>query len=136
MSINRLYHTWFQQIEQLWPRLRVTQQRNFAWLIVGIYLSGSVHLSKIAGKIPGQAKLPSLTRRLSRFLDNRAVRVRKLYAPIAEQVIESHVKGGEIRLIIDCTRVSFGYQLMMVALAHRKRALPIAWTWVRCPKRR
>jgi hypothetical protein len=134
MSINSLYHTWFQQIEQLWPSLRVTQRRNFAWLVVGIYLSGSVHLSKIAGKIPGQAKLPSLTRRLSRFLDNRAIRVRKLYAPIAERVIESHAKGGEIRLIIDCTRVSFGYQLMMVALAHRKRALPIAWTWVRCPK--
>jgi hypothetical protein len=134
MSINRLYHTWFQRIEQLWPSLRVTQRRNFAWLVVGLYLSKSVFLSEIAGKMPSKAKLPSLTRRLGRFLDNRAIRVRKLYAPLAEQVLQSHAKVGEIRLILDCTKVGFGYQLMMVALAHRKRALPIAWTWVRRPK--
>ena len=43
------------------------------------------HLSKIAGKIPGRAKLVSATRRLSRFLDNPAIRVREWYEPIARQ---------------------------------------------------
>ena len=88
MSTNQLYHTWFQRIQQMWPHLRVTQRRNLAWLLVGIYQSRSVHLSKIAGKIPGRAKLLSLTRRLSRFLDNPAIRVRQLYSPIARQLLE------------------------------------------------
>lgn len=131
MSANRLYHTWFERVEQLWPHLRVTQLRNLTWLAVGIYLSRGVHLSKIAGKIPGKAKLPSVTRRLGRFLSNRAIRVRKLYAPIAKQLLLAHVKVGEIRLILDCTKVGFSHQLLMVALAYRKRALPIAWTWVK-----
>lgn len=36
-----------------------------------------------------------------------------------------------IRLIIDATKVSAHHQLLMVAPAYRRRALPIAWTWVR-----
>jgi len=36
---------------------------------------------------------------------------------------------GEIRLIADGTKVGFGHQLLMIAIAFRKRAIPIAWTW-------
>jgi hypothetical protein len=56
MSTNQLHHTWLQRIRQLRPDERVTRLRNFAWLLTGIYQSHSVHLSKIAGKIPGPAK--------------------------------------------------------------------------------
>jgi hypothetical protein len=38
---------------------------------------------------------------------------------------------GEIRLIVDGTKIGFGHQLLMVSLAYRKRAIPIAWTWVK-----
>ena len=73
MPINELYHTWMQRICELRPGQRITQQRSFVWLMIGIYESRSVHLSKVAGKIPGSAKLMSITRRLSRFLDNSAI---------------------------------------------------------------
>jgi len=66
MPINRLYHTWFCHIRELHPNQRVTQVRNFVWLLVGIHPSRSVCLSRIAGKISGAAKL---TRRLSRTVD-------------------------------------------------------------------
>jgi hypothetical protein len=132
MPTNRLYHTWFQQVRELRPEQRITQIRNFVWLIVGIYMSRSVHLSRIAGKIPGQAKLVSLTRRLRRFLDNPAIRVREWYEPIARQWLAAQwCCLREIRLIVDGTKVGFGHQLLMVSLAYRKRAIPIAWTWVK-----
>jgi len=131
MPVNTLYHTWFGRIQQLWPFLRVTQQRNLAWLLVGICQGRSVHLNDIAEQIPGRAKLVSQTRRLSRFLDNRAIRVRKLYAPLAKALLAAAARSGEVRLIVDATKVGFGHQLLMVALAYRKRALPIVWTWVR-----
>jgi hypothetical protein len=38
---------------------------------------------------------------------------------------------GEIRLIADGTKVGFGHQLLMVAVAFRRRTILIAWTWVR-----
>jgi len=134
MSINRLYHTWFQRIEQLWPDLRVTQVRNLAWLLVGMCQSRSVHLNDIACRIPGQAKLVSLTRRLSRFLSNPAIRVRDLYGPIVKPLLQAAAQTGEVRLIVDGTKIGFGYQLLIVTLAYRKRALPLAWTWVKGPR--
>ena len=70
MPTNHLYHNWFQQIRELRPGQRITQVRNFVWLMIGIYKSRSVCLSRIAGKIPGRAQLLSYTRRLSRFLGN------------------------------------------------------------------
>jgi len=132
MSANRLYDTWFQRIRQLRPQERVTRLRNFAWIAAGILSSRSVHLSLIAEKIPGIATAISKTRRVRRFLNNRAVRVREWYAPVARDLLKQVVEQGlEVRLLADGTKVGFGHQLLMVALAYRRRAIPIAWTWVR-----
>ena len=129
MPINELNHNWMQQICGLRPNQRITQVRNFVWLIIGIYESHSVTLSKIAGKIPGQAKLVSITRRLNRFVDNPTIRVREWFEPIARQWLETQWSClREIRLIVDGTKVGFGHQLLMVSMAYRKRAIPIAWT--------
>ena len=88
-------------------------------------------LCHIAGKISGIAKLPSLTRRLSRFPDNPAIQVRDWYEPIARQWIEAQADLlHQIRLIVDGKRGG-QYQLLMVSLAYRHRTIPIAWTWVR-----
>jgi len=132
MPTNTLYHTWNHRIQELRPGQRVTQVRNFVWLMVGIYQSRSVCLSRIAGKIPSSAKLLSTVRRMSRLLDNPAIRVREWYAPIARQWLEAQFSHlGEIRLIVDGTKIGFGHQLLIVCLTYRKRAIPIAWTWVK-----
>jgi hypothetical protein len=34
-------------------------------------------------------------------------------------------------LIVDGTKVGFGHQLLMISLAYRHRAIPLAWTWVK-----
>jgi hypothetical protein len=131
MPTNTLYHTWFQRVQDLRPAQRITQVRNFVWLIIGIYQSRSVCLSRIGGKIPGPAKLLSTIRRLSRLLNNPAIRVREWYKPIARDWLEAQFRHlGEIRLIVDGTKIGFGHQLLIVCLEYRKRAIPIAWTWV------
>jgi len=132
MPINRLYHTWIRRIQELRPGQRITQVRAFAWLITGIYFSRSVYLSRIAGKIPGTAKLLSAVRRMSRLLDNTAIRVREWYAPIAKQWLAAQFRHlGEIRLIVDGTKIGFCHQLLIVCIAYRRRSIPIAWTWVK-----
>jgi len=130
MPIPELYHTCHKMLRNLRPDERKTRIRNFSWLLVGLYESRSVHLSKVAEKIPGAACLPSLTRRIRRLLDNPAIRVREWYEPIAKTIIE-RLAEGEIRLIVDGSKVGFGHQLLMVAIAYRRRAIPLAWTWVK-----
>jgi hypothetical protein len=84
MPINQLYHTWISQLCEQRPETRITRLRNFVWLMIGIYKSRCVHLSKVAGEIPGPAKLLSIAKRLGRFLDNPAIRVREWYEPVAQ----------------------------------------------------
>ncbi len=135
MPATRLYQLLSTRMAQLRPGERVTRLRNMTWLLVGIYLSRSVHLSKIALKIPSSAKVLSITRRLSRFLDNPNVRVREWFEPIARDVLQAAAQTvGEIRLIADGTKVGFGHQLLIVSLAFRRRAIPIAWTWVKASR--
>jgi hypothetical protein len=131
MPINTLYHTWIQRIGELRPDQRIKQIRGFVWLLVGIYQSRSVNLRRVAGKMPGKAKLVSVTRRLSRLLANPAIAVREWYEPIARQWLESQAKDGQqIRLIVDGSKVGFAHQLLIISMAYRRRAIPIAWTWV------
>lgn len=131
MPITELYHTWKKKLTDLRPHERVTRLRNFAWLLSGLYLSKSVHQSKMAAKIPGKVRLLSRTRQLSRLLDNPAIRVREWYHPLASGILQALVAVGEVRLLFDGSKVGFGHQLLIAAVAYRKRAIPLAWTWVK-----
>jgi hypothetical protein len=135
MTIVQTYHTFSKKIMQLQLGERINRIRIMAWLMAGMITSRSVHLSHISNKIPGQAKRRSRTRQLARFVDNKHIRVRRWYEPIARQLLEKATQQNEwVRLIIDCSKIGNGHQLCMVALAYRRRALPIVWTWVRAKR--
>lgn len=132
MTAIKLYHTWFEKLRHMRSREHLARLRTFTWMMVGVNMSRSVHLSKIAQKIPGAAQQTSKTRRLSRLLEGAAIRVREWYAPLVSGLLqEAAAHGQPIRLIVDGTKVGGGHQLLMVAFAYRRRALPIAWTWVK-----
>ena len=134
MTIVQTYHTFRQKIMHLRPGERITRIALMAWMMAALFHGRSVHLSHLANRIPGRAKRRSKTKRLSRFLDNQHVQVRQWYEPIARLLLLKASKTPWIRLIIDCSLIGNGHQLCMVALAYRRRALPICWTWVRTKK--
>ncbi len=132
MSINQLYCTWVQRIKELCPQERKTRVKNMALLLSGIAESRSVHLSKIANKIPLPPLNSSIVRRLSRFLDNPTVRVRRWYEPVVRRLLEPVQKHhDEFRLIVDGSKIGFNHQLLIVSIGWRGRALSLAWTWVK-----
>lgn len=133
MNNLQLYHKMVQQFCQWFPKERITRIRNQALLVIGLYLSGSVHLSKIVSQWPLPGKDPSLVNRLNRFLNNPRLNVLGWYLPIARSMLTA-LASRPIRLIIDCTKVGFNHRIMMVGLAYRKRTLPLAWRVYRGPK--
>jgi hypothetical protein len=104
-----------------------------AWLIVGLFLARSVYASAIVKKWPFPVQVTSLTRRLSRFLDNSQVSVRLWYRALAAQIV-GRWRGGQLTLILDASKVGFGHQLLMLAVAYKRRALPLVWCWLPGPK--
>jgi len=135
VPINQLYDTWFRWLKQLWPEQHLPVIRNAAWFMTGIYTSHSVQLPAIARQIPGHAKLLSRVQRLVRFLKQTHWSVRRSVAPVVKtELQEVAASVGEIRLIADGSRVAFHHQLLLISVAFRRRAIPIAWTWVRAKK--
>jgi hypothetical protein len=129
MTTFELYGTWNRMLKQWLSHVCHTRRTNLIWLVIGLYLGQGVQAGRIVAKWPLAAKATSLTRRLSRFLDNGAIRPAVWYRPVARHVLERWA-GGTVTLIIDATQVGAGHQLVMVALAYRRRALPLAWSWV------
>lgn len=133
MSIIQTYHTILARMKMSMSKERITRLRTMAWLQSGLLHSRSVYLHRIASKLPGQAKKLSAVRKLERFLANPHVQVRKWYQPVASDLLQAAARAGQpLRLIIDGSQVGNNHQLLMVALGYRRRALPLAWTWVRC----
>jgi len=128
-----IYGTLLSQLRKWLPEERITRLRNLAWLMTGLFLARSVHLSHIAHKLPLQGQVVSLTNRLRRFLDNPRVDVGHYYQPIAKQLL-TLFSGQRLILLIDCTALGFNSQLMVVAIAYRRRALPLIWSVHRSKK--
>ena len=122
----RLHGILLTQLRKWQPEERITRLRNLAWLMTGLFLARSVHLSHIARKLPLRGQVVSLTNRLRRFLDNPRVEVWRYYQPIARQLIR--FTGQRLTLLVDCTALGFNYQLMVIAIAYRRRALPLIWS--------
>lgn len=135
MNIVQTYHTIVGRIKEIVGQERITRIRTMAWLQSGILHSRSVHLTRIATKIPGAAQKLSVADRFRSLLNNQHIRVRDWYRPIAEALLKEAAKAGKpLRLIIDGSKIGNNHQLLMVSLGYRRRALPLAWTWVRCKR--
>jgi hypothetical protein len=123
----QLYHKMKRQLCQWLPEERSTRLHNMALFLTGLYLSGKPHLSKIVRAWPLLGKLPSLTNRLWRFLNNPRVIVECWYAPVAQEII-NRLSTGPIILVADTTKVGFHHRVLSLGVAFKKRTLPLAWS--------
>ena len=102
------------------------QIANLALFVYGLILAGHVHLPKIALYLPVAGNTGNALQRLERFLQNKAVLPTKWYEGVARGALTTW-RGTEIELILDQTDINDRFHLLFVAVAFRKRALPILW---------
>ena len=93
-------------LEQLVPNECDSRLTNMAFLMVGIVGAHSVQTGRLAAYIPLHIKKLSIVRRMERFLDNGAIRVRSWYEPIVHWLIQAASVSGEVALVWDSTQVS------------------------------
>ena len=96
MTATQLYHNWIEKLRHMRVGENKARLRTFAWMMVGMMLSRSVHLSNIAQKIPGVAQQTSITKRLSRLLQNGALRVREWYGPLATALLSEWLPADNL----------------------------------------
>jgi hypothetical protein len=130
----RLYHKLKNQFLQWVPKERITRVRNLALLTTALYASKSVHLSKIANKLPVPGKVPSLTNRLWRLLDNKHIKVQDWYSPLLKKITTALGSTAQVFLLVDTSKVGFNHRVLTIGAAFKKRALPLAWKVEKGPK--
>jgi hypothetical protein len=128
---QRLYSNVYGALVQLLPNECDSRITNMVFLMIGIFGARSVQTGRLAAYIPLHIKKLSIVRRMERFLDNGAVRVRSWYAPIASWLVSAAAVTGEIALVLDSTKVSAHHRLVLIGVAYRQRVIPLVWTWVR-----
>jgi len=130
-AIPEMYRSLHAYLGQTIPDECDSRLTNLILLMMGLFQSRSVQLNLVARKTPVRAQKLSIVKRFERFLNNAAVRVRPWYHPFAQALVAAAASAGQVHLIIDTSKVAFGFRLVMVSVAYHRRSLPLVWTWAR-----
>lgn len=88
-AFTALWEAWRTQVKQLFPSLHGHQQNTLAWAVLGVVLPGSAVLQRMAEGLYGigTAKIPSIERRLARFVANDRIYVAAIWTQFLTQVL-------------------------------------------------
>ena len=106
--------------------LAATGVATLAALIVGAFLSESVHLSRIAPRMPMITRQRSRLRRLERWIDNKKVDCAKIMGPYTKWYF-SQIDSQTIYIILDFTTKKDKFLIAMVSALQGKRTIPLYW---------
>src|SRR5713226_6476335 len=125
-----LWTKWHEQVKELLPGVHGHQKKTLALCVVSIILSGSAVLQRMAESIYlagiSEAKMPSIERRLARFVANQRVQVSKIWKLFLTQVLASW-KGKAVQLVLDGTPFGNRATIVYLGLLVHSRVLPVAW---------
>ncbi len=122
----RLYHQFYHALKALddWGRRELRE--TLALLMVGIFESRDVRLSRIAERVPLDIQEDSVAQRFRRWLKNPRVTERAIYDPVARRLVLG-LRHTRLRIQIDRTIVNDRFNTLVLSLAYRKRAVPLGW---------
>ena len=125
-----LWKNWHEQVKEFLSGVHGHQKKTLALVVVGIILSGSAVLQRIAESLYlhgiSEAKMPSIERRLARFVGNSRVQVSKIWKQFLSQVL-GYWKGKTLQLVLDSTPFDDRAIIVYVGLLVHSRVLPVVW---------
>jgi hypothetical protein len=126
-SNDALYIRLFEKLREFHSEEHLRRIKNWAWIVVGLIQSHSVHLSEIAQHLPSDAEAPGRIAQVRRWLANKFIKVAEFYRPLIKQAIQNW-QGKHVFLILDgCSVNHETLQFFRLSLSHCYRALPLAW---------
>jgi hypothetical protein len=131
MSLSEVYQL-YAQIREHMGCLGHWQALTLALYSVGVVLAEKCIPSKVSEKCAVFGKPETVQRRLERWLDNERIRWWVCCREWARWVLSRYV-GEQLILLVDETKLGAHLSVMVVALAYRGSAIPLAY-WCYHPK--
>ena len=133
MKPSHILCHWVKALRKVFPRLSKPQLFVLGAFSLGLAWSGKCTLAKIAQQLWFLGSLPTVERRLQRFLANAQVDWQDQAGCLAGWVLPLVLAGRAsaaqkpVVLLVDETALGEHLKIMVVALAYRGHALPLAW---------
>lgn len=117
------------ELKRRLPQQRKTQRNNLALLVATMLEVRSANLMDLAASLPREADRTDMRYQwIARTLSNALIDPDAVMAPFATEVLErAAAEPDGIVLILDQSKLSERHQVLMLAVRHGERALPLAW---------
>jgi hypothetical protein len=126
MNHQELYRNLTIQLRARLPRASIAQVRNQALMSLALAYSPNCHLATLANQLPIPGQRENLVQRIHRWLDSQTVTQYRCYRPLVRHLF-AHWPGAEVNLVMDRTDLERRWSILMLSVAFRHRALPLAW---------
>lgn len=127
MSQQQALYQWTQSVARHMPALRHSQTKVLAAFSWGVAVARRCTLRVVAEALPTVGKPDTVERRLQRFVANPRLDWQAGAAALARWVLSGLGQRKEIVLLVDETSLQEHLKVMVVSVAYRGRALPLAW---------
>jgi hypothetical protein len=119
---------WHGQVKEFFTMLHGHQKKVLALFVLGAIKAESIVVQRVAEELleESDAKVPSIERRLQRFLSNERIDVEQVWDQFLAQVLP-YWRNQRITLILDITPFEEHAQVVYVGLLLQSRVLPLAW---------
>ncbi len=125
-----LWENWQEQLKEVLPGIHGHQKKTLALFVLGIVLSGSAVMQRVAETVSERglsgAKMPSIERRLERFLANSRIVVPLIWKLFLQQVLTPFA-GQHLYFVLDNTPFRDDLTIVYLGLLIHSRVLPVAW---------
>lgn len=123
---SREVYQWSEEIGKQLGMLTYWQRIGLALYSLGMVLAERCTLSKVAERLGWAGKADSLERRMQRFIANPRIKVGEIQVAWARWVLRA-CEGGRQWWLVDETKLSDHMGIMVVSIAYRQHAIPLAW---------
>ena len=134
MSISEeLYTRVFTKLRAVHPEPHLKRIANWVWVIVGLILAQSVHLSQIAQHIPSEAQAAGRIAQVRRWLKNKFINVPAFYRPLITEALQEWADKDVFVILDGCLVNHEALQFFRLSLSHCFRAIPLTWLVTKGP---
>ena len=119
---------WHGQVKHFFTMLHGHQKKVLALFVLGAIKAESIVVQRVAEELleESDAKVPSIERRLQRFLSNERIEVEDIWDHFLAQVLPTW-RNQAVTLILDITPFEEHAQVVYLGLLQQSRVLPLAW---------
>lgn len=99
---------------------------TYIWCLVGLILSGEIHLNAWGVHRSGKSKAGSKERQVSRWLHNEKIIPKQVYRNLITSALIQWSQE-RVEIAIDCSGLWERFVIIRISLIYRGRAIPLAW---------